>query len=383
MYLMNNMEKSKDKIAVDVVLNDSANYRCTIVIPTHNRPKYLRRILSYYNEYGRNYDIIVADSSSDENKKINEKSISLFSSIDILHIKKYSSNISPYYKIADALNHVKTKYCVFCADDDFITPNGIKQSIEFLDKNQSFTVAHGIYISFYLKPDTKGKLQFHYFPSYEHIPIYYPDAKSRLFFYLSNFCFSSSLFYAVYRTDFSKMVFKEVLEFSDGDLFGEYLISALTLIYGKMKCLDVFYAARELMPDAAKRINKNLKEFEKDGTYGKKYTKFRQCLAMHLSRNSQLDVEESKRVIDNVMSLHMRKFYYSYKRILISKMRHVLNYLRLPDWMDIEIRRLYITLFVLKQIRMDDFTSSLDQPSSKYYDDFNTIRHYVLQHSKK
>jgi len=63
----------------ELTKNNRANYGCTIIIPTYNRPDYLRRILSYYNEYGRDYNIIVADSSSDENKKMNKETISLLS----------------------------------------------------------------------------------------------------------------------------------------------------------------------------------------------------------------------------------------------------------------------------------------------------------------
>ena len=53
-------------------MNDDTNYGCTIIIPTYNRSDYLRRILSYYNEY-------VADSSSDETKKMNKETISSLS----------------------------------------------------------------------------------------------------------------------------------------------------------------------------------------------------------------------------------------------------------------------------------------------------------------
>jgi glycosyltransferase domain-containing protein len=360
-------------------MNNETNYGCAILIPTYNRSDYLRRILSYYNKYGESYNIIVADASSDENKKRNKKIISSFSNIDILHINSYSSDIDPYYKISDVLNYVNTKYCVICADDDFITPDGIKQSIEFLDKNPDFTVAHGRYITFYLKRDRKGKLQFRYNPLYVHESISFPDAKSRLFFHLSNVQISP--FYAVHRTDFLKFIYKEALEFSDGDQFRELLLSMLTLIYGKMKCLDVFYAAREAIPDSAGATNKNLKDFIKAGTYDEKYAKFRECLAINLSKKSQLDIEESNRLIDNAMSVHMKKIY-SYKYTLISKMSNVLNYLKLPDWMDNVIRRSYRKLFVPKQMRMEDFRSSVDRPSSKYYDGFNKIRHYVLHHPK-
>jgi glycosyltransferase domain-containing protein len=357
----------------DLKLNDDANHGCTIIIPTYNRPNYLKRILNYYNEDGGNYTIIVADSSSDENKKRNEKIIPSFSSINILHIN-YPSEIDPHYKIVDALNYVNTKYCVFCADDDFVTPNGINQSVDFLEKNPDFTVAHGYYISFYLKSDKKWNQQFCWSPIYPYKSITFPDAKSRLNFHFSNYY---PTFYAVHRTDFLKMIFKETTQFTDDYRFGELLPSMLTLIHGKMKHLDVLYAAREDIPGSTGQNSENLKDFITAGTHDEKYAKFRDCLAMHLSKKSQLDLEESKRVVDDAMSAYMKK------NSLINKMSNALDYLRLPDWIDEGIRTLYRKLFLSKQMRMNDFQSSVDVPSSKYYDDFNTIRLHVLSYSKK
>ncbi|NQU02533.1 MAG: glycosyltransferase, partial [Syntrophaceae bacterium] len=66
----------------------------TIIIPTYNRPQYLKRILSYYDEYGTAYNIIVADSSSDEIKKVNEETISSFSNLDIQYFNSYSADIN-------------------------------------------------------------------------------------------------------------------------------------------------------------------------------------------------------------------------------------------------------------------------------------------------
>ena len=46
----------------------------TILIPTYNRPGYLKRMLGYYNDFGVVYNIIVADGSSDEIKMVNKES---------------------------------------------------------------------------------------------------------------------------------------------------------------------------------------------------------------------------------------------------------------------------------------------------------------------
>ena len=359
-------------------MNDDTNYGCTILIPTYNRSYYLRRILSYYNEYAGNYDIIVADSSSDENKKRNKKIISLFSNINILYIN-YHSEIHPHHKFTDALNHVNTKYCVFCADDDFVAPNGIDQSTDFLEKNPDFTVAHGYYISFYLKNDKRKKQHFYWDPIYPYKSITFPDAEHRLTEHFSNY--SVPTFYAVHRTDFLKMIFKETMDFTDDYRFGELLPSVLTLIHGKMKCLDVLYTARESIPASAGGRAETIRNFVKNGSYNEKYVKFRDCLVVHLSKMSQLEVEESKKVVDKAMSSYTAKYPKDYKSSVIHKMKEFLDHLRLPEKINRGIKAVYRKLFLPKQ--KDSFLnlkSSIENPSSKYYDDFNKIRLHVLTH---
>lgn len=356
---------------------------CSILIPTYNRPRYLKRILSYYNNYEITYNIIVADSSSNENKRLNEEAISLFPDLSITHLNRYSSELNLFHKIADAVNYVDTKYCVACADDDFITPNGINQSVDFLEKNQDFTIAHGQYVSFYLRDDERGKQQFYWKPTYLHESILFPDANARLNYHLSNY--SQATFYAVHRTDFMKMIWAENRKFTNDTRFGELLPTMLTAIHGKIKCLDVLYAARELIPDSSARTAKTLVHFIKNGTYNEKYAKFRDCVSAHLSEQAQLDIEESKKVVDKAMSAYMKKSYPV--NPLISKMEDILGYLRLPDWIDKKIRALYRVLFLTKQKRARqkfDSSFSLDiSPTYEYYDDLNKIRLHVLSHLQK
>ena len=99
----------------------------SLIIPTYNRPNRLRRLLDYHNKYGKNFKIIIGDTSTDENKLQNKKNISVFSNLDILYLDHYSSKVNPFHKFADMVNYVKKKYCVLCVDGDFIILNGINQ----------------------------------------------------------------------------------------------------------------------------------------------------------------------------------------------------------------------------------------------------------------
>jgi glycosyltransferase domain-containing protein len=352
--------------------------KISVIIPTCNRPEYLRRILSYFSEYGEDWNVIVADASSDKNRKRNKEIIFSFSNLNITQLSDHPSelrDLDVYYAIKD----VKEKYCVLCADDDFITTNGINQSIDFLERNPDFTVAHGYYITFWLKTDNKGKRKFYWAPRYIHESITFPDAKSRLTFQLSHIIPYLPTLYGVHRTDFLNMIFKENMKFTNDTLFGELLPSVLTLIYGKMKHLDVLYAAREAAPKNVS--HPGIKDFINAGTYDEKYAKFKDCLAMHLSKKSELDVEEAKRVVDSAMSVYLSTHLEKSARV---RMKDTLGYSRLSDWLplsiDKEIRKLHRKVFLPKG--MNNFPS-VDVPSSKYYDDFNKIRHHVLFYSRR
>lgn len=361
--------------------------KCSIIIPTYNRPNYLKRILSYYHKYGRNFEIIVADSSSNENKKLNKKSVLIFSNLDIQYIDKYPSKIGLSHKINDALNYITTKYSVLCADDDFIIPKGINRAVNFLENNEDFSVAQGHYIFFYLKNEDKRERKFCWNSSaYLDKSITFPEAESRLAFHLSNYQLTT--LYAVHRTDLLKVIFKDTVKFTDDDRFGEFLPSMLTLIYGKMKHMDLLYAAREIIIDCAGRKGKNLNDFMKNGTYEKKYTKFRECLVIHLTNNSQLSIEESEKMIDEAISAYLKKYYSkSFKRILIGKMSNLLNALDLPESLDKNIRTLYRKMFtpiynLNKSKEIYDFRKKVESPNSKYFDDFERIRSHVLLYAE-
>lgn len=355
--------------------------KVTIIIPTFNRPSYLKRVLDYYSGYSVDYNIIVADSSSDENKILNKEIISSFQNLNILYLSHYSDKINPNYKLADALNYVQTEYCVLCADDDFITPEGIKQSVEFLENNPDFVAVHGHYISFYLKTNKKREKQFCWRPIYHQESVISQNPAVRLKFYLTNYL--SPIFYGVYRTDSLKMIFGEFLKSKvEHYRFSELLLAMLAIIYGKIKCLDVFYSAREvpfLSLSIAGRINAKrdyIRDYQGFTKNTIEYIKFRDCLATHLNKVSLIDIAEAKKIIEEEMDVFLKKNFFN----ISGKIKKLfINYLRVPIWLGEKIRLICRTLSFSKEINI--FPGHLDK-SSKDYDDFNKIYNCVMSHTK-
>ena len=356
-----------------MLFEESNMINCTILIPTYNRPNYLKRILSYYHKYGRNFEIIVADSSSNENKMLNSKNILSLPNNNILYLK-YPTDIKPFCeKVPDALKYIKTKYCVSCADDDFVIPNAIKESINFLEKNPDFSCIQGHYISFYLRGNYLPAKKFIYTPIYTNYKSnIFKNAKDRLF---SNFLNYMHTIYSVHRTNFLKMIFGETIKFTDDDIFGELLPSMLDLISGKMKKLDVLYSARELIPNSwGRRTSENLLDFIKNSTYDDKYAKFRKCLVKALVSKEDISKEKAQKLVDKAMNQYLgssisklelkaglkriiernallKEFYHVYRRFNTSK----------------------------KQISVSDRLPAIeyDNQENPYYEDFIRIKEVV------
>jgi hypothetical protein len=134
-------------------------------------------------------------------------------------------------------------------------------------------------------------------------------------------------------------------------------------------------------------------DFIKDGSYKKKYLKFSNCLANHLSKQSGISLAESQKIVDTAMSVYMEKRYpYRTGKIItmgiaMSRINQKVYQLNLPNWLASPLRRLYHRFKNLFQAPAEneyDFsTNTVDIPSSKYYHDFNQIRSHVLSSARE
>jgi len=317
----------------------------------------------------------VADSSSDENKKLNQKIISSISNIDIKYLVDYPTEIHPYHKFTHAMSLVNTEYYVFCADDDFIAPIGIEQSLDFLGKNHDFIVAHGKYFVYYLEDDDVDGKRISWDTAFSDQSILFPEAQDRLKHYISNYLHPS--LYGVHRSEPLVTVFKETVKSEiDLSIFWELPDSMLTAIYGKIKCLDVFYAARNSNTATAGYLS-TPKTAITEGIYDREFAIFRDYIATHLTRESQLSIEESMKLIDSTMSSYLKKYYFSRNKMapLTTKAGLFLDRLNLPGWLNRGIRKSYMRLTRAEYIEKEPIDIS---PSSPYYEELNRINHLVL-----
>ena len=348
--------------------------RFTIIIPTHNRPHYLQRILDYYGAQGNGFKIIVADSSSEENKAKNKEIITSVAGLDILYLAHYPEQINPWHKFAEAVGSAESEYCLFCADDDFIIPSAIKKAVDFLEKNPDFTVVQGYYFSFRVN---NKKPYFSLRATFRPAEITLLKPTERLIEHLSNY--STPTFCGVHRTDFLKLIFKETLKHTNDGRFGKLLPSMLTLIYGKMKCLDVLYVAKEENLLSGGNQDESISDFIRQETYREKYNKFRKCLTIHLlAKSFRSNIQYSERIIDKAMIAYLKKGYSpNFKSFLINRLKKSLIFLSVPLFK--KVRLFYIKIKLSFRKKSIDFLD-LENPLSKYHNDFDEIKNCVLSH---
>lgn len=274
----------------------------TIVIPTHDRPGFLERVLAYYEplDFG---DVVVADSSDEDTVRHNA---TLCERVDrpIEHTQ-YDESISLISKIADVLQTVETEYVLLCADDDFVTPTGVRRAVEFLADNPDFSAAHGHFISFEATLDD-GAVSFDWEPLYLHARSRTQRrARQRLYEHFAGYF---TTFYSVHRTTALRNGFECAAESTDDVRFGELLPSMLTMIDGKFKYLDVFYGARCWDEQLGATVDHFL-DFARRGTFRSKHVAFRRCLVDHLCAADELSEQAAIQTVDSGMIAYLEHSY--------------------------------------------------------------------------
>lgn len=135
--------------------------KLTLVIPTYNRNYYLSRCLWYHAHFPFG-EIIVADSSPEEKKVVNRKTVTKVREMfgaNVLYLEyepeteKYGGDI--YRKWADAIHHSETEYSQICTDKEYLIPTTITICIEYLDKHSEYGSAEGRYYEIKKSPYNK------------------------------------------------------------------------------------------------------------------------------------------------------------------------------------------------------------------------------------
>jgi len=269
----------------------------SVIVTRHYRNRYILRLLEYYKSYKFPCKILILDSSTE--------SLEVSSYVDSLNTSQiqymsFNSDINMYKKLVEGLSRVKTLYSVICSDDDFITIEGIAESVGFLEDHPDYSTAHGDYVLF--KKNTNNQTIFMGTAGYDSIDCEKPEERLMKHFSL----YKIPTYSAVHKTGFLKNICDLSVKNSDDYRFGEILPSMLALVEGKMKYLNVLYCARQYDPRSEGQTIENYTDYMCAGSYNEKYKRFRDCILGELKSNTNLSKKDIVAIIDRGEAQYMR-----------------------------------------------------------------------------
>ena len=211
----------------------------TLVIPTYNRPSLLKQLVAYYAERAPNMPLLVLDSSFPETAAANATALQGLHAR--LQHRIFPSNLPMAAKLARGLADLATPSVSFCADDDLVFLDGLREALAFLKDHPDYVSAHGLYLNF-----REDEQAIHVTKEYagESNEAGHPGA--RIFRLFQNY---ESLFYGAFRTQDLREIFASVANIPTLH-YQELFQSVAALIKGKVKRFPKFYAARRSGPEA-------------------------------------------------------------------------------------------------------------------------------------
>lgn len=200
----------------------------TVVIPTHNRQSYLKRIVSYYSLFP--FNVIVVDSTEDK--------------FDLDFPKNFKYIHSPKKKFAEkiilASNVVEDDFIALCPDDDFLLPEALICAYAKMFLYPNVSISFGRYVGF-----KEGICNAFYSisPVFKK-PIEKGDRYCRLNSFMKNY---HQILWSLYRKDVLMDAFRaiEKAEYQN-DNFIEITISAIAIYKGDINFVSGVWGAREL-----------------------------------------------------------------------------------------------------------------------------------------
>ena len=204
-------------------MNKSFLQKLTILIPSYNRSKYLKRTIKYWSNYNVNLIILDGSDSRLEDPCLNSKSI------------KYIHNKKGYYdRLLSSIDHIETEFMILSCDDEFYLPSALSRCIEFLTKHADFSSCGGRAVGF--RTD-KNKIFFSkQYTKSRDFKLNHENPEERIINHFSNYVPAHT--YSVMKSSKWKKICKHVFEkeynfFASMELQTEYL----AMVSGKSKII--------------------------------------------------------------------------------------------------------------------------------------------------
>jgi glycosyltransferase domain-containing protein len=123
----------------------------TLIVPTYNRPQLLAALLEYLETEKLDCRVLVLDSSSPDVQAANRNRMLTGCGLDAEFLE--FPDLDPTEKWRQGLQRVSTPFCAFCADDDLVIVEGVRQCLDVLRTSPTTSVVQGHSFTFLPRPE--------------------------------------------------------------------------------------------------------------------------------------------------------------------------------------------------------------------------------------
>lgn len=273
----------------------------TCVVPTHNRPQFLRRLLRFYTMFPPGFPFLIVDSSDPSNAAEN---VAVVNGVpDTLRVSYRHINLNVIDKCVQGLESLRSPFVVFCADDDFLFPNAVWRCVDVLKNEPECAAVMGRTSRLNVDHPNRRCVVLKGYSIEDR------QALDRCRQMAANWM---STFYGVYRTETLLDNFQITAACTDSRVtyhMPEMMLSQLSVLRGGIKVLPVMYLFRE-------RHDANAGRSQRTGIRPQAeplYQRFKAGLVQQFVRTG-IDQTEAERFIDDTYGYFREPSFTSWRR---------------------------------------------------------------------
>ena len=275
----------------------------TILIPTKDRPAFLKRALGFLYSQGFLGQILVIDGSNDDISFDNQQIVNNQATLNTIYIHTNLGNA--WTEMYQGLKGITSKYSLLYHDDDFFFLDEIDRCIDFLENNDDYVSAKGRFVFINQSQNKEIELVSQQMFSYTNA-----TNEHRLMDIFNRYC---HLFFSVTPREVFLQIADQIPKYLDYGWFDQFAHSLLIGVHGKSYTSDGLFCIRQCHPEQThRRMIQNtphlyFPQILASPDFSNIYQNFRKCLIRGCRDYVSVDDEKLGHILDQGLLLLLKR----------------------------------------------------------------------------
>ena len=213
----------------------------SLLVPTFQETRFLRRMLDYFQSLGYPGGIVLSDNSSGETRDFVTSCAGRYPDLD-LEVHLYPHDVRFLDKLVASLRRIESRFVMLHAHDDFMVPAAVEHCANFLDEHPDYRVARGRVAMIGLsKAADTGEVQASIVPH----PMRGCEADDPVTRVIEHIERYAAALYSVHEREQLIESFELTERSTKNVIFFQYLSSCVSAFRGKIWCSDELFYVRQ------------------------------------------------------------------------------------------------------------------------------------------